>query len=210
MNRLQTVNDERRKQQHYNSIPSPFLTGSRKNNSSKSSEVYSLGSSLLTHTQSVSILISNRDSRTCLLETHQIHISSSSTSHSKPWNTLRSIYSLKTHLTEKTTTSTLLNELVSSKSNTHRHNSSRAVCFQDISAVRLSRSIAVAVVEDSIVCLIEPLPQNNVECLGMINKTKKHSGRGKKHSDLNRNVSRNETGHSTNGIDDLVCLGMLH
>ena len=65
-----------------------ILTRSRKNHTSKSSQIDSLGSSLLAHTQSVTVLVSHSNSSTGFLETHQIDIGSSSTGHGEPGNAL--------------------------------------------------------------------------------------------------------------------------
>lgn len=73
-----------------------------------------------------------------------------------------------TNLTEKTTTTEFLNKLVTSKSNRHRNNSSRTISLNDIIGVRLSRGITVTVVEDSIIGLVDPLPQNDIESLSLI------------------------------------------
>jgi hypothetical protein len=88
VNGLKTVNNKRREQKNYNSTNIPNATRSGKNDTSKSGKVHSLGTSLLADSQSVSVLIHNVDTSASLLETHEVHISSTSTSHSEPRNAL--------------------------------------------------------------------------------------------------------------------------
>lgn len=82
-----------------------------------------------------------------------------------------------TNLTEKTTTTKLLNKLVTSKSNRHRNDGSRAISLNDIIGVRLSRGVTVTVVEDSIIGLVDPLPQNDIESLEL-NMNNEHTVEG--------------------------------
>lgn len=82
-----------------------------------------------------------------------------------------------TNLTEKTTTTKLLNKLVTSKSNRHRNNGSRTISLNDIIGVRLSRGVTVTVVEDSIIGLVDPLPQNDIESLEL-NMNNEHTVEG--------------------------------
>ena len=72
---------------------------------------------------------------------------------------------MENYLSEKTTTTELLNQLVTSQSHRHRHNRSRTVRLDDIRVVGFSRGVTVAVVENGIVGLVDPLPQDDIEGL---------------------------------------------
>ena len=78
---------------------------------------------------------------------------------------LFSLSSHNTYLAKKTATSSLSHQLVTNKSHTHRDDCGRAISLHNVRSIRLSRSIAVAVVENSIICLVNPLPENGIESL---------------------------------------------
>lgn len=86
--RAQRVNDERRQQQHYTSEPVSSTTRRGKKDTRKRGQIHRLGSGLAAHTELVSVLIHHRDTRTRLLEAHQVHIRRSSARHCEPGNAL--------------------------------------------------------------------------------------------------------------------------
>lgn len=210
MNLLQTVDDERRQQQHYASHPPSSRTRSGQNHTGQSRQVHRLRSRLLAHAQGISLLVRHRDARARLLEAHQVHVGSTGARHGEPRNALGITAQLQRNLAQETTTSHLRHQLIAGKSHSHRHHRSRTVGLQDVHVVGLRGGVTVAVVEHGIVRLVDPLPQNDVERLCMIPGCQSHGGRSQKHTDLNRDVGRNETRHSTDGVDDLLRLRMLH
>ena len=116
----------------------------------------------------------------------------------------------RTHLAQQTASAALGDQLVASQRHTHRHDCRRAVRLQNIGVVRLRRRVAVAVVEHGVVRLVDPLPQNHVERLRITHRYSTNGGSGQKHSDLDGNVRGNEARHSSDRVDDLVGLRVLH
>ena len=118
---------------------------------------------------------------------------------------------MSSYLSEETTTTTLLDQLVTSKGNRDGNDSSRAVSLDNVGSVGFSGGVTVAVVEDGVVGLVDPLPQDDVEGLAIKNENvQKYGSRSQQHTALNRNVSGDEARHSTNGIDDILGLRMFH
>ena len=84
----------------------------------------------------------------------------------------------KRYLSEETATTELLDQLVTGKSNRNRHHSSRAISLDDIRGIGLSGGVTVAVVEDGVVGLVDPLPQDDVEGLAIKNEMCKNTVAG--------------------------------
>ena len=210
MNRLQSVDDEGRQQQHYTSQHNDEGTGSGQNHARQRRQVHRLRARLLAHAQRVAVLVRHRDARARLLEAHQVHVRSASARHGEPRNALRVNAAENTHLAQQTTTAHLRHQLVAGESHTHRHDGGGAVRLQDVHVVGLRGGVAVAVVEDRIVRLVDPLPQNHVEGLAVRRNGRMDGGRRQQHADLNGDVGRHEAGHSADRVDDLLGLGVLH
>ena len=85
---LQSVDDERRQQQHYDSLSLSSPTRRRQNDARQRRQVHSLRSGLLAHAQRIALLVRHRDSRARLLETHQVHVGGTSACHGEPGNAL--------------------------------------------------------------------------------------------------------------------------
>mgnify|MGYP001508991122 CR=1 FL=1 len=83
---LQSVDDERRQQQHYDSLSLSSPTRRRQNDARQRRQVHSLRSGLLAHAQRIALLVRHRDSRARLLETHQVHVGGTSARHGEPRN----------------------------------------------------------------------------------------------------------------------------
>ena len=116
----------------------------------------------------------------------------------------------KNHLAQQTTAAHLRHQLVAGESHTHRHDGGGAVRLQDVHVVGLRGGVAVAVVEDGVVRLVDPLPQNHVEGLAVRRNGRMNGGRRQQHADLNGDVGGHEAGHSADRVDDLLGLGVLH
>ena len=210
VNLLQTIDDEWRQQQHYTSHPPPSRTRSGQNHARQSRQVHRLRSRLLAHAQRVALLVRHRDARARLLEAHQVHVGSTGARHGEPRNALGITAQWRRNLAQETAASHLRHQLVAGQSHTHRHHRGRAVGLQDVHVVGFRGGVTVAVVEHGVVRLVDPLPQNDVERLRVIPGCQSHGGRSQKHTDLDRDVGRNEARHSADGVDDLLRLGVLH
>ena len=89
MNRLQSVDDEGRQQQHYASQGDDEATRSGQNHARQRRQVHRLRARLLAHAQRVAVLVRHRDARARLLEAHQVHVRSASARHGEPRDALR-------------------------------------------------------------------------------------------------------------------------
>lgn len=69
------------------------------------------------------------------------------------------------YLAQQTAAAKALHQLVTRKSHAHRHDRRRAVRLNDVLKIGGGRRVAVAVVEHSVVRLVDPLPQNHVKGL---------------------------------------------
>ena len=85
---------------------------------------------------------------------------------------------MSSYLSEETTTTTLLDQLVTSKGNRDGNDSSRAVSLDNVGSVGFSGGVTVAVVEDGVVGLVDPLPQDDVEGLAIKNEMCKNTVAG--------------------------------
>ena len=81
------------------------------------------------------------------------------------------------YLAKQTATTKTLDQLVTGQSHTHGHDRGRAVRLCNVLQVRLGRRVAVAVVEHSVIRLVDPLPQDHIEGLGVNNNNNGFYGR---------------------------------
>ena len=88
MDRPQTIDYERRQQQHYTSHSPHSHTWSWQNHTSQSRQIHSLLTCFLAHAQLIPFLVHHTDSSTSFLESHQVHVRCSCTSHREPRNAL--------------------------------------------------------------------------------------------------------------------------
>lgn len=210
MDLLQTVDDERRQQQHYASHAPRARTRSGQDHAGQRRQVHRLRARLLAHAQRVAVLVRHRDARARLLEAHQVHVGRTSARHGEPRNALLLTTLSLIDLAQKTAASHLRHQLVAGQRHRHGHHRRRAVGLQDVHVVGFRGGVAVAVVEDGVVRLVDPLPQNHVERLRITPHRQSHGGRGQKHADLDGDVGGDEAGHSADRVDDLLRLGVLH